>query len=253
MARVKPHEHVDDARVARLAKRLENDGLLVNPPLVVANGDDYVLLDGATRITALRQLGYPYAIVQVTDRDTLELQTWHHGLRQISETDFKAMLLSIPEIVPIKMDGPNSDECVCCIFLASGEYYQIESAPGVDLLDALNKLFAAYTNASQITRTLESDITVLRQEYTDLTALIVYPAYQIDQILEIARGGNVVPAGITRFIVPGRVLRLKAELYHLKTEEPLSAKNEWLQGLVLSKLENHQVRYYAEPVYLLDE
>ncbi|MCZ7672885.1 MAG: hypothetical protein M5U34_40070 [Chloroflexi bacterium] len=32
-ALVVPHEQVDDKRVARLMNRLEEDGLLVNPPL----------------------------------------------------------------------------------------------------------------------------------------------------------------------------------------------------------------------------
>jgi hypothetical protein len=63
----------------------------------------------------------------------------------------------------------------------------------------------------------------------------------------------VLPAGITRFIIPGRVLRLNADLSYLKSDETLIRKNELLRELVLEKLANSAVRYYEEPVYLLDE
>jgi hypothetical protein len=49
------------------------------------------------------------------------------------------------------------------------------------------------------------------------------------------------------------VLRLNAELRHLKSDRPLSEKNEWLHQLLMDKLSKSKIRYYQEPVYLLDE
>jgi len=71
--------------------------------------------------------------------------------------------------------------------------------------------------------------------------------------LQIAQASRELPAGITRFIIPGRVLRLSAELRHLKSDQSLSEKNEWLHQLLMDKLDQGKIRYYEEPVYLLDE
>ena len=69
----------------------------------------------------------------------------------------------------------------------------------------------------------------------------------------MAKAKRALPAGITRFIIPGRVLRLNADLKYLKSDKSLAEKNEWLRQLILEKLDNRAVRYYEEPVYLLDE
>jgi hypothetical protein len=110
-----------------------------------------------------------------------------------------------------------------------------------------------YIGAGVITRTLENDFAKLRLEFADITALVVYPKYTVAQILEIAQAGQIVPAGITRFIIPGRVLRVNVDLDYLKADLPLSEKNEWLRQFVIDKLKTNIARYYAEPVYLLDE
>ncbi|MCB9125105.1 MAG: hypothetical protein H6643_11420 [Caldilineaceae bacterium] len=55
-ADVFPHERFHPARVERLKKRLTQEGRLVNPPIVAELGDGrYVVLDGATRVTAFKQ------------------------------------------------------------------------------------------------------------------------------------------------------------------------------------------------------
>ena len=65
--------------------------------------------------------------------------------------------------------------------------------------------------------------------------------------------GRLLPAGITRFIVPGRILRLNAPLAVLAANEPIAQKRDWLDNLVQTKLAGRGVRYYEEPVVLLDE
>ena len=66
------HEKTDPRRVEKLAQRLAADGRLSNPPMVVATDGKYVVLDGATRITALKQMEYPHTVVQVVSEDDVE-------------------------------------------------------------------------------------------------------------------------------------------------------------------------------------
>lgn len=254
------HESVDPARVATLAGRLEKDGVLINPPVVMAIDERYVVLDGATRIAALRQLQYPQAVIQViSDRDRLKLDTWFHAIRQATPPALIELLATMPALTIVEDTGQNSlsDRPVapdlCTIRMVTGRLFHIQPAPGVNRLAALNKLTATYIDAYQVARILNNDIKRLHQEYPDLTALVIFPEYSLDQILQIARAGHVLPAGITRFVIPGRVLRIHVDLSLLKATKPLSEKNAWLDRFILAKINKGRLRYYEEAVYLLDE
>lgn len=258
--KVFPHENVDPHRVQKLAERLAVEDVLVNPPVVIDAGDHYVVLDGATRTAALKQLDYPHTIVQVvSDKDKLFLHTWFHAIRKSDPAKLVKMLDDLPEVSLIE-SKPQSvlDEMIeygglCYLHTVNNKVFRIEPAADVNHLDALNKLTTAYIEACYLSRTLNKDMKTLQQEYPDLTALVVFPEYTVDQILQIAQAGQVVPAGITRFIIPGRVLRINADLDYLKSEKLLSEKARWLNRLVMNKLLKGEIRYYEEPVYLLDE
>jgi D-3-phosphoglycerate dehydrogenase len=97
--KVIPHEHVDPRRVERLMQRMTEDKILMDPPIVTATGDRYVVLDGATRSTALKQLGYPHTIVQVIPRgEKLGLHTWYHAVCEVEINDLLQLLDDLPEI-----------------------------------------------------------------------------------------------------------------------------------------------------------
>ncbi|MBN1220200.1 MAG: hypothetical protein JXM69_14830 [Anaerolineae bacterium] len=254
------HENVDPQRVARLAKRLEVEDVLVNPPIVIEAGDRYVVLDGATRTTALKQLDYRHTVVQiVSPNEDLRLRTWYHTIRGADPAQLVRRIDNLPEIVMVEHESSQAIGAVlarkrlCYLHTIEDRIFLVRTAPGVDDLEALNQVTKTYIDTSQLTRTLTTDMTILRQEYPDLTALVVFPQYTVEQVLQIANNGQLMPSGITRFIIPGRVLRVNIELDYLKSDRPLAEKNAWLDQLMADKLAGGRVRYYQEPVYLLDE
>jgi phosphoglycerate dehydrogenase-like enzyme len=258
--KVFPHERVDMRRVEKLVRRFEVEGKLSNPPIVAEAGDRYVVLDGATRTAALKELNYPHVIVQVAQaKDQLGLHTWLHAIRQGHTAQLVKLLADLPEISLLETSPSKVlDEMVergglCYLHTIEGKVFLILPASGVNRLDALNKLTETYIEAYQVSRTLNKNISSLQHEFPDLIGLVVFPEYTVEQVLQIAQAGRELPAGITRFIIPGRVLRLNAELRHLKSDRPLSEKNEWLHQLLMDKLSKSKIRYYQEPVYLLDE
>lgn len=258
--KVFPHEQVDQRRVEKLVRRLEIEGRLSNPPVVAQAGDRYVVLDGATRTAALKELGYPHVIVQVVQaKDQLGLHTWLHAIRQVRPVQLIKRLKDLPEIALVEtsrnkvLDDMAEYGGLCYLQTADGKVFLIQRTSGVNRLDALNRLTETYIRAYRVSRTLNGDMLSLHHEIPDLAALVVFPEYTVDQVLQIAQAGRVLPAGITRFIIPGRVLRLNAQLRHLKSDQPLSEKNEWLHQLLVDKLDKNKIRYYQEPVYLLDE
>src|SRR5262245_40397122 len=93
------HEDVEPGRVERIVERLSQDQVLKNP-IIVAELDDfghYVVLDGANRSTALKQLGVRDALVQVVDYGDPEvkLDTWYHLVSDIDKHDLFARIAEV--------------------------------------------------------------------------------------------------------------------------------------------------------------
>ncbi|MEK7276272.1 MAG: hypothetical protein AAB427_02890, partial [Chloroflexota bacterium] len=86
------HEEDDPFRAKRMIVSLNHDGKLRNPPLVVEHGDWYIVLDGATRTTALREMGYRDALVQIVDyySGAVQVVVWHHVLAGLSHNQLLA-------------------------------------------------------------------------------------------------------------------------------------------------------------------
>ncbi len=259
--KVFPHELFDQKRVIRLADRLLASGQLKNPPLVMETEKGYMVLDGATRSTALRQLGLPHMLVQVfrADAEGLQLRTWYHVIRQMAPADLLALLRSLPDVELVTSTAVAVTEeqlaygSLCSLHFADGTVYRVQARAGVNRLEALNQLTAAYIDASYTSRTLIQDMAQLQHEFPDMTALVVFPVYTVEQVIQLAQAGRRLPAGITRFIVPGRILRVNLDLEVLRTDQSLREKNRWLHEQLLEKQRNGRIRFYAEPVYLLDE
>ncbi|HMN29719.1 MAG TPA: hypothetical protein PKE45_16330, partial [Caldilineaceae bacterium] len=120
-------------------------------------------------------------------------------------------------------------------------------------LTPLTELVNRYGQWGEVERTLLTDVETLRSQHNDLVGLVVFPQFALEIVLQLVGRGQLLPAGITRFVVPGRILRLNVPLTVLASPEPLAKKREWLDKLVQSKLAGRSVRYYQEPVMLLDE
>lgn len=266
MAQVVPHEHYHGQRVAELTARLSAEGKLINPPIVAQQGEKFVVLDGATRLTAMRQLGYPTIIVQVVDlvQQKVELTSWNHAVYGGSG-DLLAVLRGVsglqlrPVTRQMVANEPLPAGALGYLVTAVGECIVLEthaaSLAHVDdaWLHVLNGVVEVYGEWGNVERTLTTDVALLASQFPDLAALVIFPHFTPQTILELAEQGRTVPAGITRFVIPGRILRLNAPLAKLAADEPLVEKQAWLDELIRVKLLERQVRYYEEPVVLLDE
>ncbi len=256
-----PHEHFDPERVTDLADRLVTAETLVNPPVVAEWDGKYVVLDGATRTTAFRKLRYPHIVVQVVSPsdDQIRLHTWYHALHGLTLEEILTELedrktYSLVPVSPQQYHTPiDSAEAICSIYCDDGRRFRVVQAPGTEFLSALNDLVTDYTSLCHIHRTLSTDFTTLRNEIDSVVALVVFPQFEIEEVLQAAVSETLLPAGITRFVIPGRVLRLNADMEILRSGQSQEEKNTWLDQLLSDKLARRRVRYYQEPVFLLDE
>src|SRR5512132_2889823 len=99
-----PHERHDEHRMGPLTTRLKSQAVLRNPPVVtplpIPGTERYVVLDGANRTEAAREIALPYFAVQVVryEEPEVRLLTWNHALAGVDARSLFQLLSSVPGI-----------------------------------------------------------------------------------------------------------------------------------------------------------
>jgi hypothetical protein len=256
------HEEDDPYRVKRLVIALKHDGKLRNPPLVAEHEGRYIVLDGATRATALQEMGYRDVLVQIVDyyADNICVSAWHHVVAGMPHNRLLANLADIDGVTLQPVDAETADrllatrEIMCYVVMPNGQQYAVlGEGDNNHRANLLCQLVAEYRGKAEVHRTVEVDLPTLSKEYPDLTAVVVFPSFSPTEITQIAIGGAKVPMGITRHVVAGRALGLDVPLDMLSDSQPLQAKNDWLNDLIFKRLQANKIRLYQEPVFVFDE
>lgn len=262
------HEYNDVQRTAPLAKRLEAEGLLKNPPILTPIGDGdprYVVLDGANRTTALASLGYPHVLAQVVkyEEPFVTLTTWHHLICELAVPDFLQSLRTVEGADLFLLDHLHARaalarrECLLYVILADGQVLVARpKTPGLFVHEQnrlLNTLVDTYKERGILHRVMADNMEEARRLYPNVTGLIVFPKYDACEVIDLAREGELLPTGLTRHLIQGRVLRVNYPLSELRSNEPLEIKNIRLQEWLRRKLSSKEMRFYGETTYLFDE
>ncbi len=257
------HEQHDAQRSAPLAARLTAEGTLKNPP-IVAPVDDYrfVVLDGANRVTAFAALDLQHIAVQLVDYEDPELilDTWYHLVSGFPRDEFSQAIGLLPgvKIEAAELMHARAQlarrEALAYFALPEESAFTIYAEGDLhQRTHLLNQIVDIYKARGKIYRANTDHLDQLLPFYDDVTALVVFPQYQPAEIIELARVGARLPAGITRHVIPRRALRINVPLSMLRDDRSLADKNAWLKNWLKSKAANKEVRYYQESTFLFDE
>jgi hypothetical protein len=258
------HEEEDLERVARLIDRLSADGVLRNPPIVASldGSHRYMLLDGANRVSALRNLEVPHLLIQVEpyEESDLVISHWNHVVRDIEAKIIVEKATSMPGVEveegELAVRGNESrPDYLCSIALSESKALhlrgKLELRERATRLRELTQIY--YHGPGRMDRVTHSDFPSLRQHYPHFGAVVLFPNFSKKDIREIAEGGERLPSGVTRILVPRRVLGFNLQLALLKSHLPLDEKRHWLQEAINEKVAEHKVRYYQEPTFVFDD
>jgi hypothetical protein len=265
LASLLPHEEHDAQRSEPLVRRIQEAGVLLNPPVVAPMGDDhFVILDGANRHYALGILGYKYILVQVVnyESDQVELGTWHHIIGGLTPFEFLRHVREIRNLGVECCDLLSARaalarrEVLAYAVLQDETAYTLQ-AEVVDLVGRtmlLRQIVDTYKERGTLNRISTDELSQARKLYPDAIAIIVFPHYQPVEIVVAARDGVHLPPGISRHIIKGRAMRLHYPLEAFRDNgESLEAKNAQLQHWIQARMAEKRVRYYAESTFLFDE
>ncbi|HYF03766.1 MAG TPA: hypothetical protein VEC36_10350 [Patescibacteria group bacterium] len=258
------HEETDPKRVERLESRLLESRILRNPPIVgeIKNSSEsqYVVLDGATRSTSFKNVGYRDILVQVVEYpgEKISLGAWGHILPKCNK-DIVGEICALKGLTAFKTDLHEAEkllisrEVVGFLLLPDNSAIVLKDGESLDEhVTLLKQIVKTYTGVGEIYRVIQQDLCKISSEH-EFSAVMMFPWFTPDEIKDVALSGNLLPAGITRHIIPGRALHVNIPLEILKEEKSLKEKNEWLQKYLTEKVFKKEARHYEEGVFLFDE
>ncbi len=263
---LRPHERIDPERVRQLQGRLQDDGVLRNPPIAVRAGERsevLVVLDGATRLSALQGLGLRHVLVQIVHAGaaSVNLETWSHVLRGAEEAELLGAIENHPELALVRSDeeraafGLSAGGTLAYLLLRGGEVLEVvaETEPLEWCVANLNRLVGSYPARVRVERVPTARQGAAERMYGEMVALVVFRRLEIEDVVRTALAGHLLPAGLTRFVVSPRVLRVNYPLRELASPDSLEGKRVRLREWVRERVAGRHVRYYAEATYLFDE
>lgn len=259
-----PHEQEDQRRTESLAARLRESGTLRNPPIVTAGPDQrFVVLDGANRVSTVRSAGYPHLVVQAVryEAPDVRLSTWHHALGAVAAEELERALESIPGLERHREDLSHARavlarrEAIAFVEHADGGVICLHGGHDLHGRNALlNAVVDLYRGKHPYHRVTRDSIEEARARLPDVAALVVFPQFQPEEILEVALGGARLPAGITRHVVAWRALRINLPLDVMADRKrKLEEKQRWLKDWLADRVAQNAVRFYEESTVLFDE
>lgn len=257
-----PHEEDDPYRVERIIGAIKRDGFLRNPPIVAEYQSRYILLDGATRVSALISMGFRDVLVQIVDyaRETVDLSVWNHVIVGLPPDQLLADLADIDQSTVQRIDDTtalqrlDAHDIEACIIMQNGSQFAVLCEGDVcDKADLLCQLVSVYRGKTEVHRTATVNMPLLIKEYPNLSAVIAFPTFSPSDVIEIALNGSKIPMGVTRHLIAGRALGLNIPLEKLGDSLSLEEKNDWLNELVRQRLQANKIRLYQEPVFVFDE
>ena len=237
------HEAHDPARLARVREEIAYDAVQRNPVIVSPYGDRYLLLDGAHRARVLGELGCRFALAQLVELPE-RAGSWSHLLEELG---LEEVLYSIEEVEVSETEPERG-------YLAEARFSRGEKlfartrekgiVPAVRALWALRKV---YPEGGMVHR-VDPDRAV---GPAPGEAALFYRRFTPAELAEVVSAGEVVPSGVTRFVVEERVLNVHYPLGLIEDGEP-AARNAELREFVRRSWQGGRVRYYAEPVILFE-
>ena len=134
-----------------------------------------------------------------------------------------------------------------------GVVQTVHGGDGISMFKMLSSLVDSYVGRWKLNRVIDPDLENVAWRYPDWSAVIEFPALTIEDVMKAAIDEDPVPAGMTRFVVPERALRINAELSLLRRPGSELEKQELLDRLLEERARAGRIRRYDEAVVILDD
>ena len=246
------HEELDPSNSKELVDFLKKSQALSNPIIVASlGGKKYLQLDGMNRIHSFKTLGIKTITAQIVDyndQEEIELSSWLH----IFKGDVKKFFKTVKKESSLVISRGTMDEVghryikesdfgrLCTVVTNKKEVFFISTGGNFsEKIKRLNHLVSFYkTDLSRgaLPYTLNYDsIQNFFKQYPKDNIIVIFPTFTPQQIIESAKSGVLLPTGITRHLVKGRVLNINLPLNLFDNKNSLKEQNEEQDKILLKK------------------
>lgn len=260
---IKLHETTETNRLRNIYERISNSRYLMNPVIVGNYGSQRILIDGANRLSTLKEIGCKLVIAQLTDYKSkrIRLRNWNHLI-------YDAKIEHVVEYClnkGYKYEDKTYKEAKSIIQQFNNYILVSDISNGRSILIYLPKKFKEnierlhtftkfYFNVYNFDRSEEEITYYDLRKYSRKNGLLVeFFHFNKKQIVNIANNDSKLPAGISRHILDNRVLHVRYDIAKLKDDRDLEQKRADLNKYLLNKIDTNKVRQYRESVIVFDE
>ncbi|MBI5127258.1 hypothetical protein HZA76_02270 [Candidatus Roizmanbacteria bacterium] len=261
------HEEFDPSRSLNLIKKLKESNLFTDPIIVASLGNNkFLQLDGMNRINCFKKLGFKYILCQIIDynnQEEFELSSWIHIFKAKREDFFKhikkdkSLIIKkadINQIGPRYIKAQDFGRLVTVVDKKAGTFLVMTAGNFIEKIKRMNYIVSFYQDI--INRAIlpfpmtSRNIRLFFYEHPDLNfydhpdanLMVVFPKLTPQQIIEVVRGGALVPAGITRHFIKDRCLNVNISLSFFDNKKSITQLNKDLDKFLLKKI----LRIYEE-------
>ncbi len=273
------HETCDFNWVCRLAEQIKRGGHLKNPVLVASfsNGSvgpaknkpgglpseesrKLLVLDGVNWISALKLLGFRDALVQKTDLmdENVKLTSWDHLIFNIKKDELAKKLKKLDlQISSCGGEWWSADEKTVCFILfkdRSGLVVSQRDSSVERRVKNLYRVIAIYNTSWEIYHSgSDESSSSAFDNFENGLAINILPVFKKEQVIDLVSSRILFPFGVTRFVIPQRILGLEISCSVLEDNAPLSEKNLFLKELLSYRIKSKKAKFYQESVFLFNE
>ncbi|MCK4223806.1 MAG: hypothetical protein KAX39_01415 [candidate division Zixibacteria bacterium] len=276
------HQTCDFNRVCRLADQIKRDGHLKNPVLVASfsNGSvgpvknkpaglssegsgKLLVLDGVNRISALKLLGFPDVLVQKVDLmdAKVELTSWNHLIFKIKKEQLIEKLKDLDlEISPCgwnwRKEALEDQRTICYLLFRDHSELVVSQrdSSAESRVKNLYRVIAIYSTSWEIYHPgSDEGLFSAFDSFENSSAMNILPVFKKEEVTDLVFRGILFPFGVTRFVIPQRVLGLEVSCSVLGDGASLSEKNLFLKELLSYRIKSKKTKFYEESVFLFNE
>ncbi|GAB1528854.1 bifunctional transcriptional regulator/O-phospho-L-serine synthase SbnI [Brevibacillus formosus] len=242
-SRICLHESHENKRLHKTRQIIEEEGILRHPPLaILMQNGQYLIIDGAHRTFALQALGCKHIPVQVVEHEDFHLDMWDHIV------PVAAWLQSVEQDSVFRWETERLRETpVAEMKIGNNERFYLYPNENRQDDEWRMKLWRQLVDSYNYSHPVHRLPTGMLEWPDTGAALIRFPPISLAELERIVSEGHVLPAGVTRFEIDGRLLNLCIPISLLKQEQ--IEQEQWER---LVKKWRETLRLYSKPVYMCD-
>lgn len=246
------HEELDPSNSKELINFLKKSQNLSNPIIVAALGNKkYLQLDGMNRISSFKKLGIKTITAQIVDynnQEEIELSSWLHIFNAHLNKFFdfikegENMTISKGSMSQVGHRYIKEEDFgrLCTIVTNKKEVFFVSTGGNFsEKIKRLNHLVSFYKNdlsRGPLPYTINhGSVRSFFRQYQHDNMIVIFPTFTPQQIISCAKSGALLPTGITRHLVKGRVLNINLPLSLFNNKKSLKEQNKEQDNILLSK------------------